>query len=335
MSNESRWLAVRPQHSIASPQVAPSLPFSPIPSFRTPRVKRTTLALLGIIAAAPAGAQSTIYGPLALKLPASARMLGMGDIGVAGRDDDVIFYNPAQLFVARGTSFSATRLSPTARGGTMSTVLRLGPGAVGFGANYLEYQSPVLGTRLGRLEIIGGNISPGTSAVGVVGYAQTFKGFRLGAAAKYGMDALTLERFGNLYGDAGLARDFGRYTAALAVQNIGSSIPRGSDRIDPPTTATLGAATARPVGPLDVAATAGVSYSAEDEVTAGGGVEIGWSWISGYSIAARAGAHQARQDGDTELMAGFGFTADRMTLDIGVERLPGNRAGYRAGIRIR
>ena len=29
------------------------------------------------------------------------------------------------------------------------------------------------------------------------------------------------------------------------------------------------------------------------------------------------------------------FTADRMTLDVTVQRLPGDRAGYRAGIRIR
>jgi hypothetical protein len=298
------------------------------------RVKRTTLALLGVIASSPAAAQSADYGPLALKLSASARLLGMGDIGVAGRDDDVIFYNPAQLFIARGTSFSVTRLSETARGGTMSTVLRLGPGAIGIGANYLEYQVP-LGRRLTRADVIGPNIIPGTSAIGAVGYAQTYKGFRLGAAAKYGVDAVSLERYANVYGDAGVARDLGRFTAALAVQNIGSSLSNGVTRIKAPTTTTLGAATARPLGPFDVAATAGVSYSAEDEVTAGGGAEIGWSWISGYSIAGRAGIHQARQGGDTELMAGFGFTADRMTLDIAAERLPGNRAGYRAGIRIR
>jgi hypothetical protein len=297
-------------------------------------VNRIAIALFGVLVSSPVAAQSAEYGPFALKLPASARMLAMGDVGVAGRDDDVIFYNPAQLFIARGTSFSVTRLSATARGGTMSTVLRLGPGAIGIGANYLEYQTalPYAGT---RDAVLGPNIVIGTSTVGAVGYAQTYRGFRLGATAKYAMDAISLERFGSVYGDAGLARDFGRYTTALAVQNLGASLARGSERIKPPTTTTLGASTARPLGPFDVAATAGVSYSVDDEVTAGGGAEIGWSWISGYSIAGRAGVHQARQGGDTELMAGFGFTADRMTLDIAAERLPGNRAGYRAGIRIR
>ena len=264
-------------------------------------------------------------------------MLALGDIGVAGRDDDVVFYNPAQLMVARGTSFSLIRLSPTARGGGMSTVLRLGPGAIGFGGQYHEYQLAPLSYPITRSDVIAGNFALGTSVLGALGYAQTYKGFRLGAAAKYAMDAVELERFGHFYGDAGIARDFrnGRYTAALSVQHIGPALSRGSERIDPPTMATLGASTFRPVGPLDVGATAGVSYSRQDDVTAGGGLEIAWSWLTGYSIAGRAGAHQARQDGDTELMGGFGFTADRMTLDVAVERLPGNRAGYRAGIRIR
>jgi hypothetical protein len=146
-----------------------------------------------------------------------------------------------------------------------------------------------------------------------------------------------IERFGQAYGDLGIARDLrnGRYTLALAGQNIGASLSRGSEKIQAPTTVTLGGATSRQIGPLDGVATAGVSYSDQDDVTVGGGAEISWSWITGYSIAGRAGAHQARQGGDTEMMGGFGFTADRMTLDIAVHRLPNDKAGLRAGIRIR
>jgi hypothetical protein len=300
-------------------------------------VKRLYVLLLGLAISGRATAQTTGYGPLALTVPSSARMLALGDIGVAGRDDDVIFYNPAQLMVARGTSFSLARFSKTARGGGMSTVLRLGPGAVGFGAHYLEYQVEPLVYPLVRGAVIDAHSALGTSALGTLGYAQTYKGFRFGAAAKYAMDAIDLERYGQLYGDAGLARDFsnGRYTAALSVQHMGVALERGSERIKAPTTATLGAATSRQLGPLDGVATAGVSYSKLDEVTAGGGVELSWSWLTGYTIAGRAGAHQGRQGEDASFMGGFGFTADRMTFDVAAERLPGNRAGYRAGIRIR
>lgn len=261
-------------------------------------------------------------------------MGGMGDVGVAGRDDDVIFYNPAQVFVARGTSFSLARLSATARGGTMSTVLRLGPGGIGFGVNYLEYQA-ALNYPYTRSEIVAPGIVSGTSALGAIGYAQAYKGFRLGASAKYAMDVLSLQRFASTYVDVGVARDFGRYTTALAVQNLGQSIARGSEQIEAPSRATLGVATARPLGPLDVAVTAGASVNADQEFSGGGGAEVAWSWLSGYSIAGRFGLQHGRDGGDTDLMAGFGFTADRMTLDLAAELLPGDRFGYRAGIRIR
>lgn len=301
-------------------------------------MKRLSAAIFGLVIASPALGQTTGYGPLALTLPSSTRMLALGDVGVAGRDDDVIFYNPAQLVVARGTSFSLTRLSATARGGTMSTVLRLGSGGIGFGVNYLEYQVAPLMFPFNRANVIGPNVAAGTSALGAVGYAQSYKGFRLGASAKYAMDVVELERFGQVYGDAGIARDFrqGRYTAALSVQNLGQPLERGSDEIAAPVTATLGAATSRQLGPLDGVATAGAMYSRQDDgVTFGGGAEISWSWLVGYSIAARAGGRTAPRDGSSGLMGGVGFTADRMTFDVAVERLPGDRAGYRAGIRIR
>jgi hypothetical protein len=298
-------------------------------------VKRTALALLVLLTSTTTLGAQNKYGPLALTLPASARLGGMGNVGVAGRDDDVIFYNPAQLFIARGTSFSLTRLSATARGGTMSTVLRLGPGAFGFGVNYLEYQSPAFLYPVTRYQVLGRDLTVGTSTLGALGYAQVYKGFRIGATAKYAVDAKNLDRFGTVYGDLGVARELGRFTTALSFQNLGASLENGTEEVKAPMMTTLGVATARPLGPLDVAATAGVSYSLQDEVTGGGGAEAAWSWLSGYSIAVRAGAHSARLGGDPELMAGFGFTADRMTFDIAAERLPGNRPGYRAGIRIR
>ena len=300
-------------------------------------MKRPFLALASLAISFPLAAQTATTGPLALTLPASARTLALGDIGVAGRDDDVIFYNPAQLFVARGTSFSLTRLSETSRGGTMSTVLRLGPGAVGFGVNYLEYQVAAVQYPLHLPDVLDRNFAIGTSALGSLGYAQTYRGFRLGVAAKYAMDAIDIERFGNLYGDAGIARDLrnGRYTAALSVQHFGPSLERGTENIPAPLTTTLGVSTSRPMGPLDVVATAGLSYSDEDELSGGGGAEIGWSWLSGYSIAARIGGHTHHLGQENALMGGFGFTADRMTFDFVAHQLDSKKVGYRAGIRIR
>lgn len=298
-------------------------------------MKRLSSALAGLLIAGTAAAQTTEFGPLALRMPASTRMLAMGDMGVAGRDDDVIFYNPAQLFVARGTSFSVARQSEFSRGGTMSTVLRLGPGGVGFGVNYLEYQSPSFAYPFRPGDVLEGNSSRGTSTLGAIGYAQVYRGFRLGAAAKYAMDVVDIERFSGAYGDAGIAREFGRFTTALSVQNIGADISRGSESIRAPLLATLGVATTRIMGPLDVTGTAGVSTSAEDEISAGGGAEVVWGWISGYTIAGRAGFHQARQGGDHEITLGAGLTADRTSIDLAAHRVTENHWAYRLGLRIR
>ena len=76
--------------------------------------------------------------------PPGARTLGMGNIGVASRDDDVLFFNPAQLVVARRVS--APRSSGTrrrARGGTLSTVTRFNDGGVGIGMTMADYDVPL------------------------------------------------------------------------------------------------------------------------------------------------------------------------------------------------
>jgi hypothetical protein len=297
-------------------------------------VKRPFFALLLSAIAVPLAAQTTEYGPLALTLPASARTLGMGNVGVTGRDDDVIFYNPAQLMVARGTSMSIARSSEVARGGTMSTVLRLGPGGVGFGVNYLEFQTAGLIYPVTRDEVLDRNLSRGSSILGSVGYAQVVRKFRVGVSANYASDAVDLQRYTGVYGDVGIGRDFGRYSTGLAVQHIGRSIDRGADDIKAPMQATLGASTSRALGPLDGVATAAVIAN-QEQVSGAGGIELGWSWISGYSIAGRAGIHQPNEAGVADYTTGFGFTADRLTIDLAAEFLKGGRASYRAGLRIR
>src|SRR6266571_347816 len=72
----------------------------------------------------------TVLAPTVLRLPASARALGMGNVGVASRDDDVLFYNPAQVAIARGMSVSGERYSSSASGATLSSVTRFNNGGI-------------------------------------------------------------------------------------------------------------------------------------------------------------------------------------------------------------
>src|SRR3954453_7637722 len=86
------------------PLLRPSvLSHSPDMPSRTPPA--SALLLLTLMSFG-AEAQSRPFLPIVLRVPASTRMLALGDAGVAGRDDDVVFYDPAQVAVARGTSVS-------------------------------------------------------------------------------------------------------------------------------------------------------------------------------------------------------------------------------------
>src|SRR5690242_1686621 len=75
---------------------------------------------------------------LPLPTSASTRGLAMGNANLAGRDDDVIFYGPAQLAVARGTSVAVERYLDGLASGTAATTSRLASGGIGVGAQIAE-----------------------------------------------------------------------------------------------------------------------------------------------------------------------------------------------------
>jgi hypothetical protein len=305
-------------------------------------VKRLVFVCAAVVATT-ADAQTIQYGPLALQLPASARSLAMADIGLTSRDDDVIFYNPSQLAVARGTSASFERMSPSTRGATMSTVLRIGGGAFGVGLNYLEYRTPSLlffpSSRADILLPSNPNIIS-SSALMTFGYGQSFGRYRVGVSANYAADAIPFDRLPSLVADAGVSRDFSRFTAALSLQHLGvAETTEGSSPLTgvrPPMKATLGLGWSGAAGPLDITATSALSGARNElHLSPAAGAEIAWSWLSGYSVAARAGGRYHEAAGDAPFTAGFGATADRVSLDVGFEFLRNSHVGCRAGFRIR
>lgn len=311
------------------------------------------------------------YTPLVLSTPAGARVLALGNLGVAGRDDDVIFYNPAQIAVARGTSASYERYSSTSSGGALSSVTRLSSSAIAIGASVVEYRttSGFIGNEAGfepfavfpldRGESLQPGVGEGFSAELTAGYATTLKGFRLGAAGKYAEDEVPAIRVQRAAFDVGAAHDFGRsYTLALAVQNLGSSSPiscvqhseighancyvLGEPSKSPglsvpvylPLEVTLGGSFAHELGPFDLLSTAGVSMLRTNVAIPAAGAELGYSWLDGYDIDVRAGLRRPLA-GEDAFTAGAGFTMDRLSIDYALETFAGGRVGHRVGLRIR
>src|SRR5690242_4844635 len=130
--------------------------------------------LLGVVLSnSSAAAAQCIDRPLPMS--GSTRGLAMGDANLASRDDDVIFYGPAQLAVARGTSVAGERYLDNLSSGTIATTARLASGGIGLGAQSISGRDIGGCSALAQLP----NGSPGyltvTRTLGVAGGALPFK----------------------------------------------------------------------------------------------------------------------------------------------------------------
>jgi hypothetical protein len=296
--------------------------------------------LVAMLVPLVSSAQATSFAPLILRLPGSSRALALGDAGIAGHDDDVIFYGPAQIATARGTSASVERFSASANGGALSSVTRIGSGGVGVGFSTIDFRGPAdLYPASRDLSVDRGPVAA-TSTLAVVAVAQTFKKFSLGAAAKYAEDHVASQAQARPMLDLGVARDVTVFdapvTTAIAVQNIGRNLDViGQRRPYLPLRATGGVSAGGPAGPLDLGVAAQVAvFPRGGFVAPAGGLELGYSWLDGYGIAARVGARRP-QIGESTLTAGAGVRLDRVTFDYALETLAASGVAHRLGIRLR
>jgi hypothetical protein len=292
-------------------------------------------AAAGLIVIGPALlAAQTPRAPVILLLPSGPRSLAMGNTGVASRDDEVIFFNPAQLAIANGMSASGEWLSNSAGTGALSAVTRFNGGGIGIGMRMANYEQPAGVFPATRATMLDGGSDAAGSLEASVGMAQTIKGVRAGVVAKYAEDVVGAVRLGRPLADVGLAKDMFRSTVGLAVQNIGRDMNVGTGQIQLPLKTTLGVSHARSVGEFDLGVTGAVSLIRDSFVQPSGGAEVHYSWLSGYDLVVRGGARRAIA-GEEPLTAGAGFTMDRLTIDYALETLSNRRVGHRIGLRIR
>jgi len=276
----------------------------------------------------------------------------MADANTAGRDDDVIFYGPAQLAIARGTSASVERYSDRLVGGAMSTVSRISSLGIGMGAQVVEGrnepQCNLVSVGPGGLFVNSPAPRNVTRMLAVLGGAGTYKRFRFGAAAKYAAVQAGDERTGRPMFDVGVSRDmsladFVPLTVAVAVQNIGTSAA-DTIQLNTPLRAALGLSSGGPVGPLDLAVAAQVAVERNatqqlfqhGRMIGGLGVELSYTWLDGYNFAVRVGERVPPTRTDIgHFTFGAGLVLDRVTIDYAGEGEVGSRLANRVGVRLR
>lgn len=273
------------------------------------------LALMGV-GPRVAFAQPPDTGPVVLHVPSSARVSALGGAWVAGRDQDVVFHNPAQMIGTRsGFDLSAARLGPGRSMVALGSVFAAGKYSLTFG-----WGAQVLN-------------DAGTSSLVAAGAAILVKKFRVGVTAKYASQVSTpapsvlLPVSVNhhiLMADVGVARNLFGGAAAIAVQNLGPDSRDHGGYIRLPRQVALGWSTTKVAGPFDVGVFTQVA-ARKSWVAPAAGVEVGYSWIEGYTVMVRAGARRPESGDEKPLTLGAAFTADRLTVEYAVRFRDGGR----------
>jgi hypothetical protein len=290
--------------------------------------------------ATPALAQHPPTAPLVLRLPGGSRAAGLGNAFTAGRGAEVLFSNPAQIGVLRGTTASLARFGSAATLGTLSTVGPLGKVAIGAGVQFLNYQSPAgpdLFSRPGILPV-GGPLQS-SSLAATVSASTRIKGVRFGIGGKYVQEYLGGLRDDGLALDIGVAREFGRATVGLAVQNVGDGLEILGQSASLPTRVSLGviSPSIRLSSYFDLTVAAAVARERDGRIAPGAGAELLYQPVDGWSFVGRVGAR--RVEGGTKplespVTLGGSFGLDRFWLDYTFQPSRGASATHRVGIRI-
>jgi hypothetical protein len=306
----------------------------------------SVLALI-VFAQVPAFAQAPPTGPLVLHVPVSARTAALANAWVAGRDQEVVFHNPAQLIGARtGFDLSVTRLGPASTmlsagsvfaGGKWSLTFGWGAQVLGFNADAARSYpySPDL--------LLADGSRTGTSTLVTAGAAILVKKFRIGVAGKYASELASASTSTLLpiranhqvvLLDVGVARNLFGGAAAIAFQNLGPHSRDNGGSLTLPRQVAVGWSHSRIAGPFDVGLYTQVTARRHWTAPAAG-LEVGYSWIEGFNVLVRAGARRPETAAEKPVSLGAALTMDRLTVEYAVRFFDAGRTANGVTLRWR
>ena len=291
-------------------------------------------AILNSVPARSTLAQPVGEGPLVLRIPSSARIAGMANVGIVSNDGDAMFYNPGMLASSRGSAISLQSFGEAATAGSMATTSTSGSLTIGIGAQHLSYADAV---QPGASHLADGGDMHASSSAFTFGIARTIKGQRFGVAVKFVEDQIGAQHDGAVAFDVGYNRSMGPGTLGVMVQNLGSG-PR-IDGIEGvlPRRVGVGYGGYRAIsGRWDVGAQMAVTLEGDSFVRPAGGAEIAYVPIDGVAITLRQGFRLPREADESLFTAGLGLTVDRLSIDYAMDPTRGGRpVSHRIGLRFR
>jgi len=291
-----------------------------------------------------AHAQTREYGPMVLELPSSASALALGNSFQLGcQDPSAIFYHPGALNRAQGMIASAQRYQPSSTQVALAAGTRWGSGVVALGVQFLTYgasaSDPIDGSDILALPADAGSLRDegnvaASETVVSVGYGRRLFGLQMGVVGKF-----IEQRFGPRQAavgavDLGATFSPGPLSVGLAAQNLGPDLTIGGEEIPLPLRFTLGASSRQaPVGPLDLSASAAVTYRIEGEAVPSAGLQAGYWPVTGRTFIARLGyRYLPDEQSGCPVTFGGAFLGDAITLEYAYEGFDSGKAAHRFGI---
>lgn len=294
--------------------------------------------------AQPARAQN-VY-PAILALPSSTVALSMGGAyPITSAQPDIIFYNPALIRNARGVLLSHQRY---AGAGGLTTFATSSPAPISFGVQILDFGEPaaiLIGDRSLALPVV--STTRAGEAEGVIAYARTVHGLRLGAAGKWVQHWSGSASTGDAVFDVGAyANPIGFLSVGIVGQNLGDG--RAGASFDLPRRGQLVIATdSHEFGPMDVRASGEVHMVRGGKTGGGLGAELSYWPFGGLSFALRGGLRMGTTtlrvvapDRSMTLIrqgvptAGAGVRYKKFTFDYAFESFRGIEGSHRVGVVI-
>jgi hypothetical protein len=303
-------------------------------------MRSLVLVLAGAVLALPAAAQEPAAGPVVLLLPVSPRLTGLG--GASNRDDYSIFYNPARIAPTNGIGIAFGRYGFNGTSAAVANTAKVGSLNLGWGLEMAQFRASTNAPYpFTPADLAFDGTRPTISLAADVAAEYTLKRFSLGVGVKFAEDRVdATNNFPSvappsaiqrnlMLADVGATHALWGGTAEVAVLNIGdrSSYPT-------PTIAKLGFSRSLSTRQLDFLFAADATEH-DGWYGGGGGAEMGWGWIEGWSIALRAGARRPESAEQRPMTVGATLNADRLALDYALEFFEGNRYAHILAVRWR
>lgn len=304
-------------------------------------------SLTGLVAALilliPAGLSAQARGvfPKATQLPASTRAMALGDSYMMNSGHaDAIFYHPALLTRARGFGLDLQRWGSEGSATAVSGAVQWLGGGIGVGLRTLQYGafgSGVAAAPPGQDDLFRLGSVPVSERIATVGYAHEIPfDIDLGVAIDFVDERVGAMRQNVVLFDVSLARELGPLIVGVTVHDLGDKpvLDTGTG----PSRVVIGAGSyGRQLGILDIGYAATLGFD-DDDVTYGGGVEIGYWPVRGRTFVARIGFQDSPDGSDASpVTTGFAYWGDDITVEWAFRPFSGVDEGgtHRFGVRWR